>query len=111
MLLDGSDRSLHFVDGQHRRQRLLLGAADLLEHVPVTWFGDGIEDLDAVVGDAQRTGCEVALVDQAEQILSDLLLGQLLGWRVIVASQFAFFSEVSILRAFGSAWPSAFSRR
>ena len=73
----------------------------LREHVPVAWFGDRIEELDAAVGHAQRTGREVAIVDQVEQILSDLLLGQLIGWRVIVAGQFADFSEVTNLSAFG----------
>ena len=52
MLLDGPNQSVYFFDGQHRRQRFLFGTAKLLEHIPVTWLGDGIEKLDSAVGDA-----------------------------------------------------------
>ena len=78
-LLDGSDQPLYFVSGQDRRQCLLFRSTQLLEYTPVTRLCHGVEELDATVGHAQRTGSEVALVDQVQQILADLLFGELIS--------------------------------
>ena len=71
MLRDGPDQPMHFVDGQHCGEGLLFGAAQILEHVPLAWFGDGIEELDAAVRDAQRT---VSVHSRGEALVIDRIL-------------------------------------
>ena len=56
-----------------------------------------VEELDAAVRDTQRTGRELAIIDQIQQVVRHLLLSQLIGRRAVVARQIANLTQVTIL--------------
>ena len=56
-----------------------------------------VEELDAAVRDTQRTGRELAIIDQIQQVVGNLLLSQLIGRRAVVARQIANLTQVTIL--------------
>ena len=96
-LPDGRHQLVNLVDGQHIGQRLLFWNPQLREHLPVARFGIGEEEFESTVGDSQRAGREVTIVDQIQQIVGDLLFGELIGRGVVMTGQFANFAEVTVM--------------
>ena len=47
----------------------------------------GVEELDAAIGDGQRSGGGLTVVLEVEKVLADLLLAELVGWCVEVVSE------------------------
>ena len=62
-LSDGRHQSMHFADGQHIGQSLLLRNPQLLQHLPVAWHRERIEKLQSTVRDSQSSRSVLAFVD------------------------------------------------
>ena len=103
MAIGGGDESVDFCDREDRRQRFLFRNFDLLEDLPVAFAGDAKEEFQSAVGDFERSGCELFFVDQVQQIVSDLLFAQLIGWRVEVTREFTNLTQVPIVCSLGTA--------
>jgi len=74
MLACGGDDLVNFSDGQDVGQCFLFWDSQFFENVPVSWAGEGVEELDSVIGNLERAGCEVAIVDEVQEVVADLLL-------------------------------------
>jgi hypothetical protein len=103
MLVGGGDYLLNFANGQHVGQRFLFGHTQFLKDIPISGTSDAIEKLQGAVGDFERPGRKLTIVDKVKQIVTDLLLGELIGWRVVVAGEFANFTEVAVVGSLGHA--------
>ena len=67
--------------------------------LPSRGGGVGVEELDGAVGDHQRSGGELAVVLEVEEVVADLVLGEAIGWGVEVVGEFADGAEVGLLGA------------
>ena len=98
----GSDQSMDFADRHHGRQSFLLWDFDLFQYVPIARASRTVEELQCTVSHFQRAGSELAIVDQMQQIVSHLLLAQLVRREVEVTRKFTNFPQVAIMRTLGS---------
>src|SRR5208337_4737240 len=100
---DGTDELSHLVDREHVGQPFLLLDADSLESGPVAGRGVGVEELDGAVGDVQRTGGELSVVLEMEQVVANLRFIQDVRRRVEVDCESPYGAEVNVLSALAQA--------
>ena len=98
-----SMRRLHLGDAQDVGQALGSGDVEVLEGEPVARDGMGVEEDDAAGGDLQGAGRILALVLEIDQVLPQLVFGDLVGRLVEVSGELPDGAEVSLLRPLGEA--------
>ena len=95
---DRVDQAPDLFDREHVGQCLLFGDAELSERLPLPRHGVRVEVADAVEGHLQRGRGELLLVLQKQEVVTDVLLAELIGRLAVVIGQLPHRPKIRLLR-------------